>query len=89
MSISYQGLMACIKKYPMAEVFSRNVVLQYRVHDAQKNYDLAFLSAWERYLQLLETHPDIEQQVSKEVIASYLHIAPQSLSRMLREKGHP
>lgn len=88
-AISYDQLMACKKVYPVIEVFSRNVILQYNAYEAKRNYDMASLSAWERYLRLLQTHPDIEQQVSKEVIASYLDITPQSLSRMLKEKRHP
>lgn len=88
-SISYQQLMACINAFPEVEVFLRNVILQYAAYESKRSDDLKFLSAWERYLRLLLTHPDIEQQVSKEVIASYLNIVPQSLSRMLREKGHP
>jgi CRP-like cAMP-binding protein len=89
MSISFQDLKACIKRYPVVEIFSRNVILQYNEHESKRNYELSFLSAWERYIELLKTHPDIEQKVSKEVIASYLNIAPQSLSRMLKKRGHP
>ena len=89
MSISYQGLMSCIEKYPLAEVFSRNLVLQYNIYKTRRNHDLAFLSPWELYVRLLHKHPNIEQQVSKGIIASYLNITPQSLSRMLKRRGHP
>ncbi|MGN6533794.1 MAG: Crp/Fnr family transcriptional regulator [Ginsengibacter sp.] len=89
MSISFHDLRTCIEKYPEVEVFSRNVILQYNADVSRRKDALAFLSAWERYLQLLKTHPHIEQQVSKEIIASYLHITPQSLSRMLKERRHP
>ena len=89
MAISYQQLMDCINKHPGAEVFSRDLILHYSAHETQRNYDLIFLTAWERYLRLLKTHPNIEQQVSKEIIASYLNITPPSLSRLLKEKGHP
>jgi CRP/FNR family transcriptional regulator, anaerobic regulatory protein len=89
MSISYQGLMACIEKYPLVEVFSRNVVLQYSIYKAKRNHDLAFLTPWELYVRLLYKHPNIEQQVSKGIIASYLNITPQSLSRMLKRRRHP
>lgn len=89
MSISYQGLMACIEKYPLVEVFSRNVVLQYSIYKAKRNHDLAFLTPWELYVRLLYKYPNIEQQVSKGIIASYLNITPQSLSRMLKRRRHP
>ncbi len=86
---SYDQLMACKKAYPVIEVFSRNVILNYDAYEAKRNFDMVSLSAWDRYVHLLQTHPDIEQWVSKEVIASYLDITPQSLSRMLKQKRHP
>lgn len=89
MSISFHDLRTCIKKYPVVEVFSRNVILQYNAYEIKRSHELSSLSAWERYIDLLNTHPDIEQKVSKGVIASYLNIAPQSLSRMLKKKRHP
>ena len=89
LSISFHDLVSCNKRYPVLEIFSRNVILQYNAYATRRNHRLVFLSAWERYLILLKTHPGIEQQVSKEIIASYLHIAPQSLSRMLKERRHP
>ena len=39
-------------------------------------------SAEERYLELLESAPDIMQRVPQHYIASYLGIKPQSLSRI-------
>jgi CRP-like cAMP-binding protein len=39
-------------------------------------------SAEDRYLELLERHPGIEQLVPQHQIASYLGILPESLSRM-------
>jgi CRP-like cAMP-binding protein len=49
-------------------------------------------SAEDRYLELLERHPGIEQLVPQHQIASYLGILPESLSRMkkqllMRNKG--
>ena len=89
LSLSYYHLLDFIRSYPEAEIISRNLVLQHSEYEEKRNHDLSLLTAWDRYVQLLEDFPLIEQQVSKEVIASYLHITPQSLSRMLREKGHP
>jgi CRP-like cAMP-binding protein len=39
-------------------------------------------TAEERYLQLIEKHPQIFQRIPLQYIASYLDIEPQSLSRM-------
>lgn len=51
-----------------------------RIHDIQR------LSALQRFETLLKLYPDIEQIISQDSIASYLGIAPQSLSRLKRQK---
>lgn len=47
--------------------------------------DLATLVAEQRYKKLMETQPDILQNVPIQYIASYLGIKPQSLSRIRRQ----
>jgi CRP-like cAMP-binding protein len=89
LSVSYQHLQEIYKAFPEAEVFSRCISLQYVYYHRQRANELTGASAWERYLRLLSTHPGIELSVSKEIIASYLNITPQSLSRMLQQHGHP
>lgn len=89
LSISYRQLRNIFEAFPEAEVFARCISLQYVYYFAGRARQLAGASAWERYLHLLSTHPGIELSVSKEIIASYLNIAPQTLSKMIREKGHP
>ncbi len=42
------------------------------------------LSAEERYLQLIETYPDLIQRVPKRMIASYLGVSRETLSRLQR-----
>ena len=70
-------------------VFSRCISLQYVYYHAQRAQELVGASPWERYQRLLKTHPGIELSLPKEIIASYLNIAPQTLTRMIREHGHP
>lgn len=89
LSISYRQLQDIFDVFPEAEIFGRCISLQYVYYHAQQARKLAGSSAWERYLHLLETHPGIELTVSKELIASYLNITPQSLSRLLQQHGHP
>lgn len=89
LSISYGQLQDIFKAFPETEIFARCISLQYVYYFAQRTRQLAGASAWERYLHLLSTHPGIELSVSKEIIASYLNIAPQTLSKLIKERGHP
>ncbi len=88
-SISYRQLEDIYKAFPEAEVFSRCISLQYVYYHAQRARELVGASPWERYRRLLKTHPGIELSLPKEIIASYLNIAPQTLAKMIRERGHP
>ncbi|HCY41860.1 MAG TPA: hypothetical protein DHV48_10970 [Prolixibacteraceae bacterium] len=89
LSVSYRQLQDIFKAFPETEIFARCISLQYVYYFAGRARQLSSDTAWERYLHLLSTHPGIELKVSKEIIASYLNITPQTLSRMLRENGHP
>jgi CRP-like cAMP-binding protein len=87
--LSGQHLAEIFKAFPYTEVFSRCLMLQYIAYHSQRTRDLISLSAWERYLALLRKQPQIEQKISKEIIASYLGITPQTLSRLIKLNGHP
>nr|WP_320153955.1 hypothetical protein [uncultured Draconibacterium sp.] len=89
LSVSYRQLQDIFHAFPEAGVFERCVSLQYVYFFAQRSRQLAVNTPWERYLHLLSSHPGIELRISKEIIASYLNITPQSLSRMIRKNGHP
>lgn len=89
LSISHRQLYDIFTAFPETEIFARCISLQYVYYFAQRARQLAGASPWERYLHLLSTHPGVELHLSKEIIASYLNITPQTLSKMLRERGHP
>ncbi|MCC9137542.1 Crp/Fnr family transcriptional regulator [Pontibacter silvestris] len=89
LSLSHGQLAHMVELFPVTEALARMLLLRYKSFHKKRTRDLLTRSAWERYLDLLQSHPRIEQQVSKEAIASYLGITPQSLSRLLRENGHP
>mgnify|MGYP002407861805 CR=1 FL=1 len=89
LSISYVHLQDIFKAFPETEIFVRCISLQYAYFFVQRTRQLAGASPWERYLYLLTTHPGIELKISKEIIASYLNVTPQTLSKMIRQKGHP
>lgn len=68
--------------YPELERFGRILMEQAFLKMTQLSLDLQTLSAKERYLKLLDYHPDITQKISLYHIANYLGIAPKSLSRI-------
>jgi len=89
LSLSQRQVKEIFELYPATETLGHALTLQYKAFHKKRTLSFLTLSAWERYLDLLQTHPRIEQKVSKDVIASYLGITPQSLSRLLKANGHP
>ncbi|WP_148561715.1 Crp/Fnr family transcriptional regulator [Pontibacter korlensis] len=89
LSLSYNQVIKLVELLPATEILLRGLILNYCAFHKKRTKDLLTRSAWERYIDLLQTHPRIEQKVSKEVISSYLGVTPQSLSRLIRENGHP
>ncbi len=87
--ISWYQLANLYRLLPYTEIFTVRMTAYYSAYFAQRSHDLVSLSAWERYTQLLENYPGIELKVTKKIIASYIDVAPQSLSRLIKENGHP
>jgi CRP-like cAMP-binding protein len=64
------------------ERFGRLICEQVYAYSSRRAQDFLFHSAEERYLNLLQTYPDIFQRLSLAQIASYLGVQPPSLSRI-------
>lgn len=85
LSLSYRQVTELVRLVPGVEPLLRGLLLHYCAFHQKRTKDLLTRSAWERYQDLLQTHPRIGQHASREVIASYLGVTPQSLSRLIRE----
>lgn len=83
--ISYESVMSLLHTYPEAHRIYQVTMNVYYEESRNRIHDLQHLSAVERYEKLHAAFPRIEQLVPQEYIASYLGIAPQSLSRLKRD----
>lgn len=83
--ISYRGVQRLFRDFREAHLIYETVVNRYYEQSRERAHDILTLDATERYMKLLSTFPRIEQMVTQEHIASYLGIAPQSLSRLKRQ----
>lgn len=83
--ISYSGMQRLFDTFPEAHVIYEAVITQYYERSRKRAQEMRNTSALERYRTLLSEFPGIERTVSQEYIASYLGIAPQSLSRLKRK----
>lgn len=86
LSLSYHSANKLLGEHHVANLLARDITSEYLTKSQERIVDFHTLKAWERYTKLLKIYPGIELNVSQELIASYLNITPQSLSRL--KAGH-
>ena len=83
--ISRENLVTLIDSSESFKKFSLIIFEQAFATSAIRANDLATLNAEQRYKKLMDTQPEILQNIPIQYIASYLGIKPQSLSRIRRQ----
>lgn len=81
-SLSYDHLQQLYCQFPEFNRIGRLLTEKYYVLSEQRAHSLRTANAAERYSQLLQEFPAIFQRVQVKQIASYLGIAPETLSRL-------
>jgi CRP-like cAMP-binding protein len=80
--LTHQRLEKLYQEIPAVERFTRKVIEKVFFNMIARNNALQVLRADEKYEKFLSEYPTIAQRVPQYYIASYLGIAPQSLSRI-------
>ncbi len=81
-TLSYTDMQALYQHSQRFEKFGRLIAEKLFIDTAKSKRNLMIQSAEERYLGLLNTQPHIFERLPQHLIASYLGIQPQSLSRI-------
>lgn len=82
LAISYPDFFALMKKYPAWEIFYRMLLEQAYLHQHKRIGNLVTLTAAQRYNMLLAEHPDYVKRISNRILASYLGLSQETLSRL-------
>jgi len=82
LSITKENFDKVCDEIPKFERFFRLLLQNAYIHSLQRIAKVNSQDAEQRYLSLLENQPDILQRVPQYLVASYLGIKPQSLSRI-------
>jgi len=80
--ISYRDLSALYETHPNWARFGRLLAEQFFTYSQTRTEELLFFSPEERYLRLLDDHPNIINRIPAYHIASFLGITNPSLSRI-------
>lgn len=82
--LSYDDMQELYSLGARFERFGRLIAENLFISIGRSRYDLANLSAEERYLNLIKAYPKILKRIQIQHVATYLGIHPQSLSRIRR-----
>lgn len=83
-SISRIHFNELIESFPCLSIILTCLIQNHEKYSNARLFN-GFLTAWERLEKIRKIYPGLEQMVSKEMIASFLNITPQHLSRIIRE----
>ncbi|WP_158829595.1 Crp/Fnr family transcriptional regulator [Mucilaginibacter lacusdianchii] len=84
-TLSYPDMQALYQHSQRFERFGRIMAEQLFLATARSKSDLMLRNAKERYMSLLANQPQIFERLPQHLIASYLGVLPQSLSRIRAE----
>ena len=65
--------------------FGRKLMESFLIEKEERIIDQISLTAQQRYIKLIETHPGIVQNVPIKLIASFIGVKPESLSRIRKQ----
>ena len=81
-AISYENIQQLYRQFPEFNLIGRIVTEKYYIELMTRTISFQFQSAKERYLQLLTNQPQLLHRASLGLIASYLGISQETLSRI-------
>ena len=84
----HQALERLYREVPQMERFFRKIIERAFVASQKRILDTFSLTATERYIAFKETYPEIEQRVPQYMIASYLGITKEFLSKIKSQYLH-
>jgi CRP-like cAMP-binding protein len=84
-NLSYDDVQALYENYPVFQIFGRKIAEMLFIMIVSQTTNLLTLTPEERYLLVTKEEPFIVQRVPQYMIASYIGITPEHLSRLRRK----
>jgi CRP-like cAMP-binding protein len=87
LQLAYSEISKRFDKHPAWERLGRRLAEYHYISRETREYQFLAFDAAERYDKFLEDFPGFEQRISQTNIASYIGVAPETLSRIIRKRG--
>ncbi|MBV8605674.1 MAG: Crp/Fnr family transcriptional regulator [Pelomonas sp.] len=88
LAFRYAAFDALCRTNPELNMLARRLAERLYLRKARREYELLALPAAARYAQWCAEHPQLDARVSRRVLASFLGVTPEHLSRLRREAVH-
>jgi len=82
LSLTYDNLQAIYNKFPSTERLGRLVTIDMYLKKDLRDYSHFRQNSRERFLNYIQNHQEMVQRVPQKYLASYLHIKPETFSRL-------
>jgi CRP-like cAMP-binding protein len=82
LSVAYDNMQEIYRRFPKTERLGRMIITEMFIKKDQRDFRQLNISTRERFLQYVQTHPDMLQRVPQKYLASYLNIKPETFSRL-------
>jgi len=82
LSMSYANIQMIYEKIPKTEKLGRMIITEMFIKKDQRDFRQLNTTTRERFLEYMQTHPDMLQRVPQKYLASYLNIKPETFSRL-------
>lgn len=83
--LSYTDMQVLYQQYPIFETFGRKIAEQLFIWTVQRNNALLMLSPEQRYINMIENNAILIQKVPQYMLASYIGVTPEHLSRIRKK----
>ncbi|MDB4292055.1 Crp/Fnr family transcriptional regulator [Maribacter sp.] len=83
--INYQDFLNLFIEYPGWNAFLVGMLQKGFIAKEERERQFLLFDAEQRYISFLERYPKLEKRIKQHLIASYLRITPESLSRLRRK----
>jgi CRP-like cAMP-binding protein len=82
LSINYADVQTVYENNPKTEKIGRLVLTEMFIKKDKRDFKQLNTTTRERFLEYMQTHPDMLQRVPQKYLASYLNIKPETFSRL-------
>ncbi|MFY7900929.1 MAG: Crp/Fnr family transcriptional regulator [Chitinophagaceae bacterium] len=86
-ALHYDDMQFLYNQYPVFQIFGRKIAEMLFIHVSQRSNALLLLTPEQRYQRMIDNGSNLLQKVPQYMLASYIGVTPEHLSRIRKKKS--